>query len=603
MCKQKARFSFTGTIFSKMLSGYIASTLLTVALIGVVSFFLIERYIVKSNQDDLLSKSMEVAQMASTPSGRMRTLTVSSLREIEALCDAQLIYIGNDMKARQPPPKRSAEGEESEEGFELTDIINAMDIDLFRSILSGTAATDVRRIEFMNKDVVFAGAPMLDDNGTVQGAIILYRPLTDIGTAVTSLISLEAIAGVSALLFAIAVAWVLSRYLTRPLSKLNAAAQRVAEGEYGRRADIRQRDEIGQLGDTLNLLSTRLKDVIDTLKDEKSKLQQILAGIGEGLIAVDLTGEVVHINMPALKLLELTDASLGTPTEKSARLLESLKGAIKAGERATETWTNTSDVAIEATLSPYFNEYGAPIGAVALLRDVSEPMRLEQMRRDYIANISHELRTPLTGIRGMTEPLIDGLMETEQERMDSYTIIYQETLRLERLIGEMLDISRLQDGRVALELEPMEPEGLIDAAMRRVMPRAAGANIAISFTPPENAVLVMGHEDRIIQVLTIFLDNALSFTPEGGKIELFVHRVENKAVFGVKDNGAGIDPSDLPYIWERFYKADKSRMGTSGTGLGLAIAKLIVELMGGEIGAESTLGEGATFTFALDIAE
>ena len=224
------------------------------------------------------------------------------------------------------------------------------------------------------------------------------------------------------------------------------------------------------------------------------------------------------------------------------------------------------------------------------------------MRRDYIANVSHELRTPLTGIRGMAEPLLDGYIETEQERQECYRVIYQESLRLEKLIGEMLDLSRLQEGRIKLELEPMEPAGILEAAQRRMKARAAEGEVELA-VEAEEGLTVMGNEDRILQVLIILMDNALSFTPPGGRVTLTARRAGWKVALSVRDTGAGIDSCDLPYIWERFYKADKSRMRTSGTGLGLSIAKLVVELMGGEITVDTKLGEGSTFTFTLDAAE
>ena len=242
------------------------------------------------------------------------------------------------------------------------------------------------------------------------------------------------------------------------------------------------------------------------------------------------------------------------------------------------------------------------IGAECLVRDVSEAERLEQMRKDYVANISHELRTPLTGIRGMVEPLIDGVFDTEAEKQDCYQIIYKETIRLEKLIREMLDMSRLQDGRMTIETEEMEVNFILDEAAARVRKTAAEAGVDLQVQAREK-LICQGNEDRILQVLTIFLDNALSFTPAGGSVTIFGRREEKRVVLGVRDTGCGIQPKDLPYIWERFYKVDKSRMRTTGTGLGLAIAKLIVERMHGEIGVNSEPGKGSEFWLALETGE
>jgi len=275
---------------------------------------------------------------------------------------------------------------------------------------------------------------------------------------------------------------------------------------------------------------------------------------------------------------------------------------VQSAERDEAVWKNEGGRSVAVKVWPMMSEENGAIGAVGLLRDVSEAERLEQMRRDYVANISHELRTPLTGIRGMVEPLLDGYMDTEEEKMDCYRVIYQETRRLEKLIGEMLDMSRLQAGRAQVELEPMCIEGVLEAAQRRMRERAQEGGVQMSITFSEPLPQIMGDENRILQVLIILLDNALSFTPPGGSITIYT-RVQGRFVYvGVRDTGAGIDPSDLPYIWERFYKADKSRMRTTGTGLGLAIAKLVVECMGGRISVSSEVGKGAEFEFSVPIA-
>jgi len=163
----------------------------------------------------------------------------------------------------------------------------------------------------------------------------------------------------------------------------------------------------------------------------------------------------------------------------------------------------------------------------------------------------------------------------------------------------MLDMSRLQDGRISVELEEMELQGILEAAIRSMQVHAQEANIRLLLETDKSDLKCMGNEDRIMQVLVILMDNALGFTPAGGTVTVFAHDAGKRVVVGVRDTGCGIEPRDLPLIWERFYKADRTRMRTKGTGLGLAIAKLIVELMGGEITVQSEVGKGAEFRFTL----
>lgn len=594
------------SIFTKLLCGYLALAIGLTILTVVTSSLVVTHLLTKSNKAELAEKASIIADIFSAD-GRDDP-AYSRMRNIEELTEAQVIYVGSDLVARRIPrigaPGDWAHGEES--ALEVSSVIDALDVQLVMSILGGETACDIREVEFMGGKVLFAGAPVYDAENNVEGAAILYRSYVEVqglagDMSVLILLSALVAGGIST-----GLAFLVSRWLLRPIQTLTKSARRMSAGYYGEPVPLDQKDEIGELGSVLSNLSYRLQGVISDLRDEKSKLMQILSGIGEGIVAVDQRGQVVHCNNAALELLELSgwDAETG-PEKKRNRgcLLEMLYRAMSTGERNEAVWRNEAGRSIAAKVWPMLNEEGVLIGAVGLLRDVSEAERLEQMRKDYVANVSHELRTPLTGIRGMVEPLLDGILETEEERQDSYRVIYQETLRLEKLIGEMLDMSRLQAGRAQIELEPMDAAGVLETAKRRMAARAQEGGVALRIDVPQALPQLMGNEDRILQVLIILLDNALSFTKPGGEVTLFAYGRGEKVHIGVRDTGAGIDPVDLPYIWERFYKADKSRMRTTGTGLGLAIAKLVVECMGGLISVKSELGKGTEFEFSLERAQ
>ena len=594
------------SIFSKILIGYLVLALSLVVMTCVTSYLVVKNSLIWSNKADLLEKARVIADVF-TEEGRS-SLGYARMRTIENLTEAQMIYVGQDMVARRIPKFVGPDGAEYEETeemlLEMSSVIDALDVQLVKSILSGSEACDLREVEFMGGQVLFAGAPIYDEHDEVSGAAILYLPYVQVQGVAGDLVLLVVISCMVASFLSIVLAYKVSRRLADPVRVLTKSAQRLSAGHYGEPIPLKQSDEIGQLGSVLGELSYRLKDVISALRDEKSKLEQILSGIGEGIVAVDRNGEVVHHNGAALALLGLScwqKTADGEAQANRERLIGMLNRAAASGEREETGWKRQDGRSIAVSVWPMTGESGEGIGAVALLRDISEAERLEQMRRDYVANISHELRTPLTGIRGMTEPLIDGYIETEAEKMDCYRVIYQETLRLEKLIGEMLDLSRLQAGRAQVEMEPMRVEGILEAAQRRMKERAQNENIRLEEEIPGPLPEVMGNEDRILQVLIILLDNALSFTPSGGRVTLLARTQDRKVHIGVRDTGAGIDPADLPYIWERFYKADKSRMRTTGTGLGLTIARLVVECMGGLITVKSEPGKGAEFEFTLGI--
>ncbi|MGN0743107.1 MAG: ATP-binding protein, partial [Candidatus Fimadaptatus sp.] len=435
-------------------------------------------------------------------------------------------------------------------------------------------------------------------------AVLLCQPLSQIDYVAHNISLIMSLAVSISTLFAIMLSLLLTQRIVQPISAMNRTAQRMANGNYGERVTVPGTTEIAQLGESLNLLSGNLYTTIRSLNQEKVKMELVLSGIGEGIIAINQIGKMVHCNDAAVKLLELhnEDAQLDVYalTERSP-LIGMLIQVLESGETLNGGWKNGAGQSVAATVSPI--RMGEDlVGAVGLVRDVSEAERLEQLRRDYVANISHELRTPLTGIRGMVEPLIDGVYDTEAEKQECYHIIYQETRRLERLITDMLDISRLQDGRIHIDLEEMQVHGILEAAARRLEKRASDEGVRLAVEPGEDPA-ILGNEDRIMQVLIILIDNALKFTPAGGSVTLRTRTAEGMLWISVRDTGAGIAREDLPYIFERFYKADKSRMETRGTGLGLAIARLVVELMGGTIWCESELGRGSTFEFSVKLAE
>ncbi|MDO4547484.1 MAG: ATP-binding protein [Clostridia bacterium] len=763
MSKTKSGNTRKGTLFGKMLAGHVFLTLFVLILIGSLFLMLMRMYITRTNLDDLTGKTATVAQMLSRPDGRIRLLTQKGLFELEAMCDAQILYVDSNMVARRmatrkvrrqgehedangsassggqsnssgadetspsdgdeageadsrsqsdasseadegnsniappsqseeyedfalfdgvpdafPPPESDlfvsddmppaissellpdlAESEESsspqEEAadgeaigggqtnipraddvlrilnryrgveypqiaqdseqleedaeeeripLERVDLSGTLDEELLRSIMAGEVATDIRRIHFIDSLVMFAGMPIIDtSSGETVAAIILCRSVGEIDEMSTRIIDVILWAGAATLLCAVLIALFLSRKLTRPIQRMSLVAERMSQGHYGERCAVNATGEIGKLGSTLDILSQRLLDVIGNLKAEKSKLEKVLSAIGEGIIAIDEDESVIHHNAAALNILGIQSWDDPSSDPDVAKLKETihdmLSRAAKTGGNISTQWTTITSRAIEAVASPITDGEGDTMGAVCLIRDVTEAQKTEQMRRDFIANISHELRTPLTGIRGMVEPLLDGLMQTDKERMDCYNIIFQETIRLEKLISEMLDLSRLQSGRATIELEPMPPDELLMAVKRRMDEHASKAGVSLLLETDNVTDYVMGNEDRIIQVLIIFIDNALSFTPSGGKVTLFAKDAGDCVEIGVSDTGCGIDPIDLPYIWERFYKADRSRMRTSGTGLGLAIAKMVVELMGGSIDVKTRVGYGSTFYFSL----
>ena len=590
------------SIGMKTLVSHLMLTITILMLTVLLSYTFAYRYVRQTRIDDLAQKAQRIADSAHMVSDGGVIPSRRLVTTYQDLTDARVFFLNGDSDNIRITQFQSQPTEEHPEEYRWVEVLDAIDRQFAQRVLNGERVATLRHFEFVQDIIIFAGVPITSEDGTVLGGVILAQTAEMLHSFTRPmLVMLLAVAGVS-LGLAILLSLEQTRLLVKPIQKITQAARRMADGTYAERITSLPNDEIGELGHALNSMSGRLVDVIRNLRKERDKLELIISNIGEGLIAVNWKWDIVHVNRAFLELMELDDVEdMSWMTVGDTQPLRDMfEECMRAGVSRSMEWTNPSGRALRMEASTLEDESGAILGTVCLVRDVSEAQRMEQLRRDYVANISHELRTPLTGIRGMVEPLIDGCMETEEERQECYQVILKETMRLQKLVGEMLDMSRLQDGRIHLELEPLELTGILEASARAMKQLADDAGVALRVETDGTTLSCLGNEDRISQVLVILIDNALSFTPRGGSVTIGARDEGDRVSVSVVDTGCGIEPKDLPFIWERFYKADKSRMRTTGTGLGLAIAKLVVELMGGEIGVESEPGRGARFTFTLN---
>ena len=322
-----------------------------------------------------------------------------------------------------------------------------------------------------------------------------------------------------------------------------------------------------ELCSELHVSEEKLEEVIQMTEQEKKR--KFHRPMRLGLVAAA---------MAAMLVVTVSAAN----SDAIMTYLTSLRDAAVAGE----AWAD----------SPVNTEEGVRTGVVGLFKDMTEMERTERMRREYVANISHELRTPLTAVRGLLEPLADGMVKSEEDKQRYYKIMLHEVMRLSRLITDMLTLSRLQAGTEYMELSRVNLEELINDVAMGYASTAQSKGIKLD-VDCDHTVDGLTDPDRIEQVLVILIDNAMRYTPEGGSIKIKLRSGE-RLIISVQDNGCGIPEKDLPHIFERFYKVDKSR-GEGGTGLGLSIAKYIMEKLDENITVASELGKGTIFTFTV----
>ncbi len=395
-----------------------------------------------------------------------------------------------------------------------------------------------------------------------------------------------------------------------PIQKINEVAMEYGKGNFSVRADETHKGEIGELGQSFNFLADRLSKSISDLTAERNQLQDIFDVISDGIVVVDKNSVPVTTNKAIHKLFERAEKN-NMFTERLQLIpfddvWTDFEDCIASGETKTRQIDNR-DYAYQCTIIPKYDSSDSTniIGATGFFRDIFEEQKNERFRQDYVANISHELRTPLQTLRGLIEPLSDGMVKKESDRQRYYQIILNETMRLSRLIDDMLELSKLQSRTLAFKTFPFNLNNLISSIEIRFKPIMKEAGIKFSVQNNYGELpTVMGNPDRVEQILVILLDNAKKYTPAGKSITILTDYIETekKVYISVADTGQGIHEYDIGHIFDRFFKADRAR-GKKGSGLGLSIAKELLTYMGETITVNSKYEEGSTFTFTLTKAE
>ena len=395
-----------------------------------------------------------------------------------------------------------------------------------------------------------------------------------------------------------------------PLQKINEVAMEYGKGNFSVRADESHKGEIGELGQSFNFLADRLSKSINDLTAERNQLQDIFDVISDGIVVVDSKSVPVTTNKAIHKIFERAEKN-NMFTERLQLIpfddvWTDFEDCIATGETKTRQ-IDTRDYAYQCTIIPKYDSTDSTkvIGATGFFRDIFEEQKNERFRQDYVANISHELRTPLQTLRGLIEPLSDGMVKKESDRQRYYQIILNETMRLSRLIDDMLELSKLQSRTLAFKMFPFNINNLISNIEIRFKPIMKESGIKFSVQNNYGELpTVMGNPDRVEQILVILLDNAKKYTPNGKSITILTDYIETekKVYISVADTGQGIHEYDIGHIFDRFFKADRAR-GKKGSGLGLSIAKELLTYMGETITVNSKYEEGSTFTFTLTKAE
>jgi two-component system phosphate regulon sensor histidine kinase PhoR len=462
----------------------------------------------------------------------------------------------------------------------------------------------------LHTTITYVAIPVRDDADKLVGYVRTAIP-TSVLDARRATVRRDVAAGTGfSAIVVLGLGFILTHRLTRSVRSITRAAEAMAEGDYDERVPVTGRGELGKLGDVLNRLADSSRERMETITTDRNKLLAILGGMVEGVVAVDRQERILHLNAAAGRILNVDpEACLGkrvwevTRVREVSEILARTLGGETEARREMQRVSHPRDRVVEMAASPLRDGDGDLVGAVVVLHDVSELRQLEVIRRDFVANVSHELKTPITAIRGLVETLLDDPGMDAATRARFLEKVREQGLRMSSLVFDLLSLARLETEPGVLSRVPLDLRDPVGAAARALLPTGRERGIEVVLSLPEDRVPVLGDQNALGEVTTNLLDNALKYTPRGGRIRVRLHVQGSDAVLEVEDTGIGIDPVHQERIFERFYRVDKARSrDLGGTGLGLSIVKHICRVHEGDISVESVPGRGTTFRVRLPLA-
>lgn len=477
-----------------------------------------------------------------------------------------------------------------------------------RAALEGRIGSTIRYSATLKTDLFYVAIPVTSDELPFQ-VIRLAVSLAEIQAINRSFYYYIGISIVIGLLASLILGYRFIRQMMVPIKDITAASQKIASGGFDRRVVVTSDDEIGELANNFNHMAERLKDMVGKLSESNTKFKGLLTSIKNPIIAVDNKHRIILLNPAAEVLFRIKlEDTLGKHVLEVIRnnVLDEHIKSILIHNRETQIEIQLQDP--EKILKIYSNpitleeDPTKAMGIVALIEDVTEIRKLEKIRSDFVANVSHELKTPLTSISGFVETLKSGAIEDENTKMRFLDIIDIESERLTRLIDDILTLSEIENIHSKTIDQEINPSEVIQEVEMMIRPIAASKELTLFSEVDSNLSPIEGNRDWFKQMLINLLDNAIKYTPGGGKIYLNAYQKYRNIIISVKDTGIGIPKKEIPRLFERFYRVDKARSRkVGGTGLGLAIVKHIVLSLEGRIKVNSDTGKGTEFTVIIPI--
>jgi len=477
---------------------------------------------------------------------------------------------------------------------------NHLDRPEFQTALTEPEGVEIRFSDTLKRRFFYLAVPV-KSNEQITAVVRFARDLTDIEGAIGQIHRQIFGIGAGIILITVLLAYLIAENSLQPLRKLAKNVNLIREGNTHIDLSSNRHDEIGQLSHSIAEVADQLNIQVEDFREERGKLEAVLRHMTDAVLIVDLDGQVSLINPAAERLFNISqEQALNSSLVEVVRqfqLVDLWKASVETVKQQVSTIETSPDrLFVQAIATPL--ESSLPGSTLLVFQDLTRVRRLETIRQDFISNVSHELRTPLASLKALVETLQGGAIDEPPAAARFLHRMEVEIDNLTQTVQELLELSRIESGRVPFAKKPAAPLELITNAIERMQHQAERNGLTIEIEESGTGPEVLADAARIESVLVNLLHNAIKFTEPGGKITVRTWAEAENVIFSVMDTGVGIAPQDLSRIFERFYKADQSRSG-GGTGLGLSIARHIVEAHKGKIWAKSMPGEGSTFYFSL----
>ncbi len=586
---------FRSSTFLTLCASYAAVLALAAAVVGVLVDRRLSRSLFGQLETSLKDESLLLSPFAERVFRGEEPDVQRELARLEKETELRITLIRSD---------GSVLADSDADPAEMEDHSHRPEVAAARSGIFGVARRASRTV---GKEMLYV-AHQIASGDEVLGTLRVSRGVEHVQAQLAAMRESVLLGSAASFLVALLIGAFLARRFTVPFSAIMRVVQDLRVGRFESRARIDRRDEIGVLADTLNRLAEELTSRIASLSQEDAQLRAMLAGMVEGVVAVDWEDRIGFCNAAARAVLEIDHADLEgrrlwevAPIGALEELLEEARASAAPSRREIELFRGERERVIDVHASPFRG--GGRAGLVIVMHDITELRKLERIRRDFVANVSHELKTPLTSIKGFVETLLSGALHDEENNERFLRRIDANVERLNHLVSDLLSLASIESQGERVARAEVDWRAVLEDVQKRHEEACQKKGLAFQIQGTERELVVVGDREAMVQILDNLLDNAIKYTPAPGTVRVRLSAREGRGVLDVEDSGIGIPREHLDRVFERFYRVDKARSRElGGTGLGLSIVKNLVRNLEGEVEVESEVGRGSRFTVELPLA-